>query len=95
MNNYYLSLVGPLYGLYVRVKAPNKWVVRKWANQQIGPKIWCDVYTTEELAEYTVVTVGHKVVIPEDTPIEEDVIIEFDYIVERFPNMEPKLFFKI
>lgn len=51
MNTYYLSLVGPFYGLYLKVKAESSENVRNWAAKHLGSKIWCSVYPEKELTK--------------------------------------------
>ena len=48
MQFYYLSLARELCGYYVLFKAPNAGVVRAYADKYYG-RIWCSVYTHEEL----------------------------------------------
>ena len=48
MQFYYLSLARELCGYYVLFKAPNAGVVRAYAAKYYG-RIWCSVYTPEEL----------------------------------------------
>lgn len=43
MQNFYVSLVGPLCGYYLRVTAANEGDVRHWAADKLG-KMWCSVY---------------------------------------------------
>jgi hypothetical protein len=75
MNTYYLSLVGPLIGLYLEVKAPSQAIVREWASKQLGPKVWCSVYTKSELENENIQIVGKLV------RLEQDALdIAFDYL---------------
>ena len=81
MKTFYLSLVGPFYGLYLTVKATDEWVVRKWANQELGPKVWCDSYTEEQLQksdEKNINITGKTVIIDEDSRVADDKV-GFDY----------------
>lgn len=43
LKTYYVSLVGPFYGLGLCVRAVDEGVVREWANRELG-NLWCSVY---------------------------------------------------
>jgi hypothetical protein len=56
MITFYVSLVGPLCGLYLEVKlkscgtvAKDKLRVREWAAANLGNKVWCSVYLKDSL----------------------------------------------
>jgi hypothetical protein len=43
MSNFYVSLVEPLCGYYLRAQAENELHIRQWANKKLG-RLWCSVY---------------------------------------------------
>lgn len=43
MNNYFITLVGPLAGYCILVVAKDEITARKWAANTLG-RLWCSVY---------------------------------------------------
>ena len=82
LKTFYLSLVGPLYGYYLEVRAKDAETVRRWANQELGPKVWCCEYASEELQKHSITPnlIGKLVIIPAEQDYEITRKIDFDYL---------------